>query len=453
MADPIVVRLTESVHGYPVGAELGYKDVATATSILGAGTFEVVREQDGDPITPPTPEELSEAEQAALALRQARRLIRGSEFDPVVPGPGEVIVGGASGPVAVAGGGSGPMGAFNIAPATTAKWRRALARVRAGQGSAKLLCAGDSTTWGLTAENVTVNSYPVRLEKALNSHYLPASQGLVIPTGATGEPDDPRWTRGSWVRNPYGLGLAACYTAPSAIGSSPLTFTPGVNCDTIDVYYLETSVNPILSVNVDGGAAVTKNLNGVSGNWGKMTVTAPAGSSHVVTLARTSGGDARIMGIDAYLAADRKIRVSNAGVSGSSSTDWVGASSLSGITTYAPDLTVLMLGINDARQQRSTEGYIANLRTIIQTASASGDVLLMSMVPSGEAVTIDYETEYRAHLLPLALELGCGYIDIFDRFGTYATSSALGLMSDVVHPNALGAADIAGAVASALMQV
>lgn len=99
--EPIVVRLTQPVGPYPVGTEFGFKDVADAIRALGSSAyFTVVRTQDGDPIPPPTPEDLTEAERQALARARAARLIRGGEFDPLVPGPGEVIVGGADGPVA-----------------------------------------------------------------------------------------------------------------------------------------------------------------------------------------------------------------------------------------------------------------------------------------------------------------------------------------------------------------
>ena len=88
MADPIVVRLTTPVRGYPVGAEFGFTDATQATSVLGAGTFEVVREQDGDWVTPPTPEELEQWELDAIALARARRLITGADFDALIASSG-----------------------------------------------------------------------------------------------------------------------------------------------------------------------------------------------------------------------------------------------------------------------------------------------------------------------------------------------------------------------------
>lgn len=83
--EPIVVRLTQPVGPYPVGTEFGFRDVADAIRALGsANYFTVVRTQDGDPIPPPTPEDLTEAEKQALARARAARLIRGKDFDPLV---------------------------------------------------------------------------------------------------------------------------------------------------------------------------------------------------------------------------------------------------------------------------------------------------------------------------------------------------------------------------------
>src|SRR5690606_38830694 len=93
----IVVRLTQPVKNYPVGTELGYKDVADAIAALGsAHYFEVVRDQAGSPIPPLTPEEVEEAQRAAQRRAKSRRLILGADFDPLwhrvegIPDAGEL---------------------------------------------------------------------------------------------------------------------------------------------------------------------------------------------------------------------------------------------------------------------------------------------------------------------------------------------------------------------------
>lgn len=80
--EPIVVRLKYAMKGYPVGAELGFDTLAEAVqTFYTANAFDVVRTQDGDDLDPPTPEEIAEAEAAALARERASRIVRGSEFD------------------------------------------------------------------------------------------------------------------------------------------------------------------------------------------------------------------------------------------------------------------------------------------------------------------------------------------------------------------------------------
>src|SRR5690606_16144255 len=89
--------LTQPVKNYPVGTELGYKDVADAIAALGsAHYFEVVRDQQGNPIPPLTPEEIEEAQRAAQRRAKSRRLILGADFDPLwdrvdgIPSAGEL---------------------------------------------------------------------------------------------------------------------------------------------------------------------------------------------------------------------------------------------------------------------------------------------------------------------------------------------------------------------------
>jgi len=80
----IVVRLKVPVKNMPVGTELGYKDVPDAIAALGsAAFFDVVRDQQGNPIPPLTPEEIEEAQRAAQRRAKSRRLILGADFDPL----------------------------------------------------------------------------------------------------------------------------------------------------------------------------------------------------------------------------------------------------------------------------------------------------------------------------------------------------------------------------------
>lgn len=80
----LVVRLKQPVKNMPVGTELGYRDVADAIAALGSyHYFDVVRDQQGNPIPPLTPEEIEEAQRAAQRRAKSRRLILGADFDPL----------------------------------------------------------------------------------------------------------------------------------------------------------------------------------------------------------------------------------------------------------------------------------------------------------------------------------------------------------------------------------
>lgn len=72
----IRVRVTTDTGVYPVGAELGFADLADAVRILGEGNFVQTYPQ-----TAPTQEEIDEATASAIARAQARRIVRGEEVD------------------------------------------------------------------------------------------------------------------------------------------------------------------------------------------------------------------------------------------------------------------------------------------------------------------------------------------------------------------------------------
>jgi lysophospholipase L1-like esterase len=72
----------------------------------------------------------------------------------------------------------------------------------------------------------------------------------------------------------------------------------------------------------------------------------------------------------------------------------------------------------------------------------------MSVVPSNPASANDpvLEAQYAEQAKVLAAASGYGFIDVFERFGSYAISSAAGWMNDGAHPTSQGYSDIASAV-------
>jgi lysophospholipase L1-like esterase len=359
---------------------------------------------------------------------------------------------------------------YNVGPTTTQKWRQALGRVRSGTGSAKLLCAGDSTTWGARsgASNSPQNgSYPAFLANLFNSYYAPSAIGLAVAnpaTGASGGLVDTRWGVGSgWTYgSAYGFGKDAAFNSGSA--TTALTFTPGVNCDSFDIYFLQSATVGKFYASIDGGAStlVTTTTGGTLA-IGKVNIPASAaGTAHVLSITPASSADrCYISAAEARLSTAKQIYVGNAGVCGSTSVDWAdatGYNALGAIKTYAPDLTLLMLGINDSQTTVNTSPaqWQTNMQAVIGAAQVSGDVIVMSVVPSQvgyNAYQASVELQYKALTQAMAVSTGCGYIDINSRFVDYVTANAAGWMADGVHPTAPGYADLAGAVFTALRTI
>lgn len=115
-----------------------------------------------------------------------------------------------------------------------------------------------------------------------------------------------------------------------------------------------------------------------------------------------------------------------------------------------------MLGINDSKGPRTVAQFNADLTTIVNAAKTSGDVVLLSVVPSKATGTVrspDYavEAQYRDAAKQLASSLSCGYVEIYNRFESFTVSDAAGYYNtDGIHPTTFGYADVAGAVLGAL---
>jgi lysophospholipase L1-like esterase len=95
------------------------------------------------------------------------------------------------------------------------------------------------------------------------------------------------------------------------------------------------------------------------------------------------------------------------------------------------------------------------MQSIINTAKLSGGVSLCSGFPVNSANRTNWangvSTAYIAALKQLAITNNCGWIDLYQRFGSWATANANGFITDDIHPNANGYAEIANAYVSHIM--
>ena len=270
-------------------------------------------------------------------------------------------------------------------------WRTKLSNVFNGAGDARILFIGDSTTWGAYSAaypaNATSSGWPALMSRMMPAS-LPASNASATPQAA-GTTDSRVTLAGAFTQSNLAAGFAHwCYTVN---GTGTLTvFTPrdGVIYDSFTIYTQGGQGGGTISATATGGTT-TNIVQPYSNNVVKTTVTAgSAGTSNAVTLSWVSGTSVQVIGIEAFSSTTRRIRFSNAGFSGSTSGVWTDANtSLSAIKAWAPDLTIIMLGINDAQSNIPPATYQANIQTIITNAKLSGDVVVMTVVPSDPSLT------------------------------------------------------------------
>lgn len=400
----------------------------------------------------------AEAAQAAAEVAAAAAAgTSDSGIAALVNDPASAVRASLSSTYVTAPGSSPSIPSYGFTASNTERWRVALKAVRLGTGHAKVLCIGDSTTYGVGATPGST-SWPAVLASLMNTNYAPTTRGLAIPPFSGGTTADPRWSaQAGWGLSAQGWASGAAYQGVSGAAQA-LNFAPHVAADTYDVYYIRNGGFGSITCKVNGATASSGGTWSTAGASGvqKQTVTAPYSADPLLSFTVDAVGQVFILGVDSYVAATKTIRIGGAGVSNSTTDLWrtdVSYVSLNSVRAYAPDLTFIMLGINDALAY-STAQVQTYLSSIITAAQVSGDVCLLSVIPSRSPDRDpSIEDGYRVMTKALAVAKGCSFIDIFARFGDYATANGRGFMYDGIHANPAGYADIAAAVQAALMTV
>ena len=330
-------------------------------------------------------------------------------------------------------------------------WRTVLGKVRTNAGNAKVLMIGDSTTWGhgssLQATFVTTNSYPSRLGTLMAiGGVTPTSSGYGNPYVTGGSDADNRWSIGTgWFSAGFGNGSF------EGTGAGNLIFTPSVNADTYQVFYLGNGGLGTVTMTATGGTPVVVNTGSLSAGVFSSTITAAvASTANNVTI--TQSGASYILGILPTLSTQSQVLLLNAGAAGAQTSAFIGTGNFS-VTNYfkaiAPDLCIISLGINDAAASVASATVTANLQTIINYCKISGDVILETMPPSSGTPQSTFEALYVPAYYTLANSNSVPIIDPYTRFGSayYAP-----MMFDGLHPNDYGYWDWAQQVVHVLTQ-
>jgi lysophospholipase L1-like esterase len=364
---------------------------------------------------------------------------------------------------------------YRMRPGYLDRWYTALTAVKNKTGSAKILCIGDSTTNGVGGGSEStfaqIASWPSYLASVLDGSVAATVHGLAVPPSlSTSIVGDTRWTfptapngwqwRLSDALNAYvGLGGKGANVKAGPTATLPATFADSrIFADRFDVYIVETdsATGATFSFQATGGTAVTGASTGAAAKGiRKVTVNAATASfSNVLSMTRTGGtGDLYIVGIEPYLSTGNTIRVANAGVSGSDTQSWVDFpnanntltwNSAAVIKAYAPNLTIIDLGINDAGASRTSSAFMTNLNVLITAALVSGEVLIKTPIPANgrDALLGDYRSA--------VLGADRAVIDLLAFYGTHARMSTRGWKYDDLHGTDAGYRAVGRAVGKAL---
>jgi len=372
-------------------------------------------------------------------------------------------------------------GFYNLGGDSLPRWSAALAAHRAGE----LVSTYDGDTLvgdlparvailsnsvgrgvgsnGVSAANLLVHAWPSVMADLLNG--MPGTTAHahgVFGDGFFGlaglESADPRIAfAAGWVIHPtlFSLGGKAFHDPNTNLTSPELTYDPGVDTDTLDVYFIAFPGYADFIVTVDGAFNGSQSTNGPA-NLLKATFTRDADFDLpwvILKAGGTADKDLLIAGVEAYKSDDRKIAIANMSVSGGMSTHYAADnqnySFRNALPKYAPHLSIVPLLINDTVANTAEATFKAEMQIIIDAAQRTGDVLLVVDNPiAAGAAPVERQQQFAGYIRDLADVnsngggVGLPVIDLFERWIAQDLMPNRGLYADGLHPSKIGARDI-----------
>lgn len=334
-------------------------------------------------------------------------------------------------------------------------FRAGIGKVLAGTANTKILWVGDSTTLGAYSNNSGSGDWrllavPSQFAAMLNRQGIPASSQSFSGFGSSSADltADPRITIGSsWTQDTSTTvgGDQLCATTTT----NALSFLPVTNVDTFVIYYSTNTGQGSISFDINGAGTTTVSQN-VAAGFTSSTLTSSLGSN-TLNIKYVSGGKVCVAAIVAYNSALKQVFSINGGYDASAASDWNVTTNPwspgTAIASFGQDLTVISLGINDWFRNVGTSNYTTNLQALITQALTAGDVILVAPNPtvSTSPYTQAVQQTYIAAMKALAVTNNIPFVNLFDRWVSYAVSQPLGLYfagGSNLHPQGVGYADI-----------
>jgi lysophospholipase L1-like esterase len=350
---------------------------------------------------------------------------------------------------------SDQLAAFGVRPSTQLrKFRTAIAKVKSNQANCKVLCLGDSTTFGTGSNNSNTGdlkpfAYPTQLQAMMNSaginSHANSFMGYGSPTFENNGSNDARIVEGnSWTNFGSNAALGGTLFENTGSTTNALSFTPTVPVDTFVIYYITAVGNGTFSAGFNSATPTNQSTNSANG-FATLTISSTLGIN-TLNLKYVSGGNIFIQGVEAYDSSKKWIDFINAGWPGAKASDISSNpafySPLSGIGFLAPDLTLLNIGINDWGAGTSLSSFQTNVQSVITECQLSGDVIIISPAPSAASSTsVATQQTYVTVMKNLAITNNIPFIDWWTRMGLQSTNTAMYWTSNALHPNMVGYSD------------
>lgn len=266
---------------------------------------------------------------------------------------------------------------------------------------------------------------------------------------AGGHPSSGYSRSGTWTDtiSTNGASLSATFSADTA---TPAIYNLTSTVTAFVLHYLVQPGGGTFEYSIDNGAAVPVNTAGAS-SIAFVTNSGLSYASHHINITITAAGTdgVGICGCDLQ-AIQAGCRLDNIGRTGSEASTWLTTGSTNfwktAMQSLSPTVTIILLGVNECLSNRGGPTFsnnLANLVGMVRSAAANSDVLLVSPADIGTATTYPM-SDYNIEIAGIASALSCGYVDVYDAWGTYGNPTSSGWYLNTTHPNDTGGAVIAG---------
>jgi lysophospholipase L1-like esterase len=266
-------------------------------------------------------------------------------------------------------------------------------------------------------------------------------------------------SKGLWTeryQSPDALGLHISDSTSSERGASKWAFINGFyNVDSITIHYIRQPGGGKFRYRVDDGKWKKVKTKGQTLQLGTRQIDLPS-ANHSLTV-EVLKGTVTLVGADFQLGS-KGVKLHMIGNTGSKASQWAQVNAdlwQQGLAALNPNLVVIQFSTNEQSQLETPALMVAAYRTLIsriRAAAPTADVLLTTDPDTANSVNPAYlpTSAYRDAVRELALSLGVGFVDFYERLGPYADANARGLYLDPVHPNQAGGKMLADFVRSYL---